>query len=94
MPASPRRPGHYDLGRLLYEWNDLEASAARVLLVQGRRAAAATHLQALHHHTERGETILTGDVADQPALYGLIARLRDLDLPLISVDSVEVEDTE
>ena len=43
-------------------------------------------------HTEPGETILTGNVADQSALYGLIARLRDLGLPLISVNSVEVED--
>ena len=45
-------------------------------------------------HTERGETILTGDVADQSALYGLLARLRDLGLPLISVDSAEVDDQE
>jgi len=30
-------------------------------------------------------------VADQAALYGLIARLRDLGLPLVSVDSSEVE---
>jgi hypothetical protein len=44
-------------------------------------------------HTEPGETILTGNVTDQSALYGLIARLRDLGLPLISVNSVEVEDT-
>jgi hypothetical protein len=36
-------------------------------------------------HTEEGETILTGDVADQAALYGLLARLRDLGLALVSV---------
>ena len=39
-------------------------------------------------YTEQGETILTGEVADQSALYGLIAKLRDLGLSLISVDSV------
>jgi hypothetical protein len=27
---------------------------------------------------EQGETILTGEVKDQAALYGLIAKLRDL----------------
>ena len=43
-------------------------------------------------HTEPDETILTGNVVDQSALYGLIAKLRDLGLPLISVNSVEVED--
>ena len=45
-------------------------------------------------HTDDGETVLTGDVIDQAALYGLLAKLRDLGLPLISVDSVEVEDME
>ena len=36
-------------------------------------------------HTEQNETILTGNIADQSALYGLIAKLRDLGLPLVSV---------
>ena len=34
---------------------------------------------------EQGRTTLTGPVADQAALYGLLNRLRDLGLPLISV---------
>jgi hypothetical protein len=42
-------------------------------------------------HTDQGETVLAGDVADQAALYGLIAKLRDLGLALASVDSAEVE---
>ena len=33
-------------------------------------------------------TVLTGPVADQAALYGLINRMRDLGLPLISVGRV------
>jgi hypothetical protein len=37
-------------------------------------------------YTENGETILTGCVADQAALYGLIAKLRDLGVVLISVN--------
>jgi hypothetical protein len=36
-----------------------------------------------------GETILTGNVADQSALYGLLAKLRDLGLALISVRHVQ-----
>ena len=40
-------------------------------------------------HTEGDETILTGDVKDQAALYGLIAKLRDLGAKLISVNSGE-----
>ena len=32
-----------------------------------------------------GDTVLRGRVADQAALHGLLAKLRDLGLPLISV---------
>jgi hypothetical protein len=38
---------------------------------------------------ENGETVVRGPVADQAALYGLLARLRDLALPLLSVNRVE-----
>ncbi len=37
-------------------------------------------------HGEEGETILTGQVPDQAALYGLIGKLRDLGVQLIAVD--------
>jgi len=37
------------------------------------------------------ETALTGEVADQAALFGLLARVRDLGLFLLSVTSVEIE---
>jgi hypothetical protein len=36
------------------------------------------------------ETILTGPVADQSALHGLLAKIRDLGLPLLSVARGEV----
>ena len=36
-----------------------------------------------------GTTILVGLVADQPALYGLISRLRDLGLTLLSVQRLD-----
>jgi len=36
-----------------------------------------------------GTTVLRGPVADQAALHGLLARLRDLGLPLLSVVQVE-----
>jgi len=44
-------------------------------------------------HTDKDETILSGTVVDQAALYGLLAKLRNLGLPLISVNSVAVEPT-
>lgn len=36
-------------------------------------------------HTEQDQSILTGTIQDQAALYGLIAKLRDLGVKLISV---------
>ena len=41
-------------------------------------------------HSEDGSTVtvLTGLVIDQAALYGLINRIRDLGLPLISVGRI------
>ncbi len=45
-------------------------------------------------YTGRGETVLSGTVADQSALYGLVAKLRDLGLPLSSVSALEEGDQE
>ena len=37
---------------------------------------------------EKDETILVGEVVDQAALYGVIAKLRDLGLTLIAVNEI------
>ena len=36
-----------------------------------------------------GDTLLTGPVVDQAALHGLLRRVRDLGMPLLSVTVVE-----
>jgi hypothetical protein len=41
---------------------------------------------------EDGDTLLTGSVADQAALHGLLKKVRDLGLPLISVNRVETNE--
>jgi hypothetical protein len=38
-----------------------------------------------------GETVLTGEVVDQAALYGLLRKVRDLHLTLISVCPLEAD---
>ena len=38
---------------------------------------------------DNGDTLLTGPVTDQAALHGLLKKVRDLGLPLLSVNSVE-----
>ena len=37
---------------------------------------------------DNGETLLTGPVVDQAALHGLLRKVRDLGMPLISVTRV------
>jgi hypothetical protein len=38
---------------------------------------------------DNGDTILAGLVADQAALHGLLKKVRDLGMPLVSVSPVE-----
>jgi hypothetical protein len=38
-----------------------------------------------------GEALICGPVADQAALHGLLVKVRDLNLPLISVNRIEPE---
>jgi hypothetical protein len=40
-------------------------------------------------HEPNGETLLAGSVVDQPALFGLLLKIRDLNLLLLSVSRVE-----
>jgi hypothetical protein len=42
---------------------------------------------------ERGETIIQGMIVDPAELYGLISRLRNLGLTLISVESVKKDES-
>lgn len=38
---------------------------------------------------DNGDTLLTGPVVDQAALYGVLRKVRDLGLPLLSVKCLE-----
>jgi hypothetical protein len=38
---------------------------------------------------DNGDTLLTGPVVDQAALYGLLKKVRDVGMPLLSVSEVQ-----
>lgn len=40
-------------------------------------------------HLSNGSTCITGSLSDQSALYGLLMRMRDLGLNIISVSTVD-----
>ena len=42
-------------------------------------------------YTVSGETILSGPIADQAALHGLLMKIRDLNLTLIAVNRRETQ---
>ncbi len=45
------------------------------------------------HDAERGETILSGPIRDQAELHGVLSKVRDLGLSLISVNRVQDKNT-
>jgi hypothetical protein len=38
---------------------------------------------------DNGETLITGPILDQAALYGVLRRVRDLGMPLVSVARID-----
>ena len=42
---------------------------------------------------EDGDTLLTGPVVDQAALHGLLKKVRDLGMPLVSLNPVQLNTT-
>jgi hypothetical protein len=54
------------------------------------RWATTLGVSSLTNETD-GTTVLRSDAMDQPALHGLLLRIRDLSLPLISVARVDLD---
>ncbi|MBN1584671.1 MAG: hypothetical protein JXA89_28450 [Anaerolineae bacterium] len=77
-------------------WLSLDQTATYQIVVQGEldedwaaRFDDGRRVSSIVISVEQGVTTLTGTVADQPALYGWLGKLRDLSLALLSVKRIE-----
>jgi hypothetical protein len=51
----------------------------------------ASAFEGMHMETEDGRTILTGEVKDQPHLFGILDRINGLGMELLSVQALSEE---
>jgi hypothetical protein len=58
----------------------------------GERYACA--FEGMRMETREGQTILTGEIEDQPHLFGILQRINGLGLELLSVEALSEEATE
>ncbi len=81
---------HLGLARICYEWNDLETAE--------QQAQQSLQLAGQLEHADRlvasEVVLLTGLLVDQAALHGLIRKVRDLRIPLLSVVCVKAGQAE
>jgi hypothetical protein len=64
-------------------------SLYRVVIRGGLGPSFASAFEEFEIARQGGETSLTGCFADQAQLHGLLDRLRDLGIPIVSVNPVE-----
>lgn len=70
------------------ERNDNDGVLRYEIVVRGRLTDRfESQFEGVTLEPRRGTTALHGELADQAQLYGLIDRLRDLGLELVSVDA-------
>src|SRR5262245_17830192 len=68
----------------------LDASCTYAIRVRGRldRQRWSQWFDGMTITVQQGETLISGPVPDQAALYSMLSRLRDLALPLLSVERI------
>jgi len=65
-----------------------------VITVKGRMGPALLDaFEGMHAAVTPTETLLRGRIVDQAALHGLLGKLRDIGLPLVSVARVDRDPT-
>jgi hypothetical protein len=82
-PSGPQDSGRHEPG-----WYEIRVEGR----LEDRWSAWFDGMTLTHGPNGGGVSVLRGHVVDQAALHGLLARLRDIGLPLISVARVEPEE--
>ena len=74
--------GHPEMGQAMSDQGDVYE-----IHIEGRIGTswAAWFDNLTIRHTAAGDTLLSGHVEDQAALHGVLAKIRDLGLPLVTV---------
>jgi hypothetical protein len=60
----------------------------RIVVLSELSNRYAVAFEGMQMETKHGETILTGEVIDQPHLYGILGRINGLGLKLVSVQAL------
>jgi len=89
-PAMISRDGHEPMSQELDPHVDSSRPTAYQIRIAGQLDARwADWFEGLTITLDGGDTLITGPVVDQAALQGLLKRVRDLGMPLVSVNPVE-----
>jgi hypothetical protein len=84
------RNGHGAMSQELDSHADSSRPMAYQIRITGQLDARwADWFEGLTITLDGGDTLITGPVVDQAALHGLLKRVRDLGMPLVSVSPVE-----
>ncbi len=84
------RDGHEPMSQELDPHVDSSPTMAYQVRLTGQLDARwADWFEGLTITLDGGDTLITGPVVDQAALHGLLKRVRDLGMPLVSVSPVE-----
>ena len=89
-PAPISRNGHGAMSQELDPQADARQPMAYQIRITGQLGPGwADWFEGLTVTLDGGDTLITGPIADQAALHGLLKRVRDLGLALVSFSPVE-----